>query len=154
MYIYLASSWSNQMFEFLHSSLSKMEGTKVYNFRDPENYFTWEQVDENWKEWGIPEFNEQRDHPAMVKGYNRDYQALLRCDLLVLLLPCGKDSHLEAGWAIGQGKPVIFFAPGSFGFEPGLMYKLSDLPMVDTLPGLKAAIRLEAVKLWAREVSV
>jgi hypothetical protein len=43
-------------------------------------------------------------------------------DIAVLVLPCGRSAHLEAGWFVGAGKQlVILLAPG----EPELMYKLT-----------------------------
>ena len=51
-----------------------------------------------------------------------DAQALVWCDLLVLLLPCGKSAHLEAGWAVGAGKPVIAYFPEPS--RPELMYTM------------------------------
>ncbi len=48
----------------------------------------------------------------------------------VLVLPCGLSAHLEAGFAIGRGKPTVFYASSpianvSEGFSPELMYLLA-----------------------------
>ncbi len=140
MNIYLASSWRNTYFDLVCKTLSKVrfgnELAEVYNFRDPENYFTWKQVDEHWTSWGIPEFNKHQYHPAMIKGYLRDYHALLSCDVLVLLLPCGNDAHLEAGFVVGRDKPVIIYSPNGEGFTPGLMYKLAGRALVESIGDL------------------
>ena len=39
-----------------------------------------------------------------------DKHHLDRCDIAVMLMPCGKSGHLELGYVIGQGKPgyVLF----------------------------------------------
>ncbi len=136
MKIYLASSWRNQYFESVYETLAALrfgnELAEVYNFRDPESYFSWDQVDEHWGSWGVKEFNERLYHPAMVKGFNRDWDALEACDVLVLLLPCGNDAHLEAGHVSGLRKPVIIYAPNGEGFSPGLMYKLAGRALVQS----------------------
>ena len=45
------------------------------------------------------------------------------CDLL--LLPCGRSAHTEAGWMKGAGKRVVVYIPEMH--EAELMYKLFDL---------------------------
>ncbi len=44
-------------------------------------------------------------------------------DACVLVLPCGRSAHLEAGYFAGAGKPLlILLADG----EPELMYKMAS----------------------------
>ena len=50
--------------------------------------------------------------------------ALCSCDACVLVLPCGRSAHTEAGWFAGKGKPVAAYLPERV--EPELMYKLFD----------------------------
>lgn len=40
-----------------------------------------------------------------------NYMKLLQCDALVLVLPCGRSAHLEAGWMCGQQRPVYVIGP-------------------------------------------
>ena len=42
----------------------------------------------------------------------------------VLVLPCGRSAHTEAGWFAGAGKKVLVYIPVKQ--EPELMYKLFD----------------------------
>ena len=42
----------------------------------------------------------------------------------MLVLPCGRSAHTEAGWMAGAGKKVIVYIPEMQ--EPELMYKLFD----------------------------
>ncbi len=141
MYIYLATSWSNPHFEYVYQKLSAIRDVEVYNFQDPKSYFQWDQVEPGWKDWTVHDFNRLRDHPRMIQGFERDEHALWKCDLLVLLLPCGNDAHLEAGLVLGHGKPTIFVALESKGFKPGLMYKLSGFPLVDDISDLVEMVR-------------
>jgi len=47
----------------------------------------------------------------------------------VLVLPCGRSAHTEAGWMAGAGKRVIAYIPEMV--EPELMYKLFDAVVGD-----------------------
>jgi hypothetical protein len=54
-------------------------------------------------------------------GYDRDYAALESADAVVLVMPCGRSSHLELGFGVGMGKTsIILLSDG----EPELMYKM------------------------------
>jgi nucleoside 2-deoxyribosyltransferase len=46
------------------------------------------------------------------------------CDVCVLVLPCGRSAHTEAGWMCGAGKKVIAYIPNKQ--DPELMYKMFD----------------------------
>jgi hypothetical protein len=46
-------------------------------------------------------------HPAAEDGFALDMGALEWCDACVLVLPCGRSAHLEAGWAAGAGKFTV-----------------------------------------------
>lgn len=50
--------------------------------------------------------------------------AMLWADTCVLVLPCGRSAHTEAGWFAGRGLKTIVYMPGKQ--EPELMYKLFD----------------------------
>ena len=49
---------------------------------------------------------------------------MLRADTCVLVLPCGRSAHTEAGWFAGNGLKTIVYMPEKQ--EPELMYKLFD----------------------------
>jgi hypothetical protein len=49
--------------------------------------------------------------------------ALRAAEAVVLVMPCGRSAHLEAGWAVGAGRRLaILLADG----EPELMYSMAD----------------------------
>lgn len=50
--------------------------------------------------------------------------AMLWADTCVLVLPCGRSAHTEAGWFAGRDLKTIVYMPGKQ--EPELMYKLFD----------------------------
>lgn len=123
MKIYVASSWRNEQQPFVVEALRKV-GHSVYDFKNPQKGdkgFSWKEIDEHWKTWNLLEFVEALESVPAITGFGLDSLAVKECDALVLLLPCGKSAHLEAGFAAGRGKPV--FALIEKLEEPELMYK-------------------------------
>jgi hypothetical protein len=110
MRIYLASSWRNPYYDEC-LRLLKEAGHDVYNFRDPRHAFNWDQIDPNWAAWELDTYLEALEHPLAQAGYRRDKEALDWCQMCVLLLPSGRSAHLEAGYAIGQGKHTHVVLP-------------------------------------------
>lgn len=120
--IYLASSWRNEHYPHVLNELRK-EGHLCHDFRDPAGHFRWSDIDINWLLWTPDLFKQKLGAPQAFKGFNRDMQGLDDADTCVLLLPCGRSAHLEAGYAIGQKKDVfILLMPEKF--EPELMYRM------------------------------
>lgn len=64
-------------------------------------------------------------HPLAERQFVADLEALQQADTCVLVLPCGRSAHTEAGWMAGAGKRVIAFIPEMV--EPEFMYKLVDV---------------------------
>jgi len=133
--IYVASSWRNQSHPKMVSVLREL-GYHVYDFQNaqtPEEIeagieggdkgFHWKQIDPNWENWSAREFRDALFDPRAVEGHTADMAALEWADVVVLLLPCGKSAHLEAGYAAGLRKTVIAYVDGG---EPELMYRLFD----------------------------
>lgn len=124
--IYVASSWRNQYQPEVVAALRKA-GHEVYDFRNPKDNpggFHWADVDENWQEWQPEEYIRNLTHPVAEKGFKADLDAMLWADTCVLVLPCGRSAHTEAGWMAGAGKKVIVYIPEMQ--EAELMYKLFD----------------------------
>ena len=63
------------------------------------------------------------EHPTAVTGFKYDFDNMKSAGACVLLLPCGRSAHLEAGWMAGAGKPVYVLVDGAERIEPELMYK-------------------------------
>ena len=124
--IYVASSWRNKYQPEVVAALRKA-GHEVYDFRNPKDNpggFHWSDVDENWQDWQPEEYIRNLTHPVAEKGFKADMDAMLWADTCVLVLPCGRSAHTEAGWMAGAGKCVIAYIPEIV--EPELMYKLFD----------------------------
>lgn len=125
--IYVASSWRNRKQPSVVAAL-RDAGHEVYDFRNPapdDNGFHWSEIDREWSNWTPEEFTAQiESHPTAVAGFAKDKAALDWCEACVLVLPCGRSAHLEAGYAVGQGKPTIILLDHE-AFEPELMYLLT-----------------------------
>lgn len=127
--IYVASSWRNEQQADVVAAL-RAEGHEVYDFKNPEpgnTGFGWRQCSEKpIDELSLTEFaNLIVAHPVAQAGFKLDRDALHWCDTCVMVLPCGRSAHLEAGYAAGQGKETVFLLSKDK-FEPELMYLLGD----------------------------
>lgn len=127
MNVYVASSWRNEVQPEVVKCL-RAAGHEVYDFRDADG-FHWSQVDpEGGQGAGYEVGTSARKylqmvrHPVAVKGFARDRDALVEADACVLVLPCGKSAHLEAGYMAGLGLPVIVLLEDPM--QPELMYLL------------------------------
>lgn len=137
--IYLASSWRNPL-QPEAVAILRDAGHEVYDFRNPtpENAgFSWETIDNSWPD--TPEKYIKALYSEVARtGYGLDKAALDWCDTCVLLLPCNRSAHLEAGYAIGQGKKVLIVLDRAH-FEPELMYLMADI-IVPGLSGMLPAL--------------
>lgn len=125
MNIYLASSWRNpeqpRVLKVLRDA-----GHQVYDFREPVpggRGFHWTETTPDGKPpRSAASLLAALKHPVAEQGFSYDMRALESCQACVLLLPCGRSAHLEAGWAVGAGKLVVIYTRD--GEEPELMYKM------------------------------
>ena len=122
--IYVASSWRNQYFPDVVKCLREA-GHEVYDFRNPPHGgagFHWTDIDPDAPNWTYAQYAEGLRHPLAERQFQADIDALTWADTCVLVLPCGRSAHTEAGWMAGAGKRVIAYIPEMV--EPELMYKL------------------------------
>ena len=124
--IYVASSWRNPYFPEVVTRLREA-GHEVYDFRNPPHGgagFHWTDIDPNAPDWTYAQYAEGLHHPLAERQFQADIDALTWADTCVLVLPCGRSAHTEAGWMAGAGKRVLAYIPEMV--EPELMYKLFD----------------------------
>ena len=124
--IYVASSWRNPYFPEVVTRLREA-GHEVYDFRNPPHGdagFHWTDIDPKAPEWTFAQYAEGLHHPLAERQFQADIDALTWADTCVLVLPCGRSAHTEAGWMAGAGKRVLAYIPEMV--EPELMYKLFD----------------------------
>lgn len=126
--IYVATSWRNTIQPHLVDAL-RDKGHEVYDFRNPapgNTGFRWSDADPEFEAKNVRYYaSKLAENPVARAGFKLDRDALNWCDTLVLVLPCGRSAHLEAGYAAGQGKKVIVQL-SSEDFQPELMYLLCD----------------------------
>ena len=128
MKIYVASSWRNEHQQSVVNFLREC-GHEVYDFKKPSDGkagFHWSEIDPNWKSWTTQQYREALRHEYAQFGFNRDFDAMEAADACVLVLPCGRSAHLEAGWMKGAGKTVFAYIPDGEAVEPELMYNMLD----------------------------
>lgn len=126
MRIYVASSWRNPYQPLVVDTLRTLKH-EVYDFRHPlkdEHGFSWSEIDSEWLSWQPQEFIKALSHPIADHGFTRDFDAMKWADCCVMVLPCGRSAHTEAGWMKGAGKKSYVFMP--IAQEPELMYKIYD----------------------------
>jgi nucleoside 2-deoxyribosyltransferase len=140
--IYVASSWRNEAQPEV-VRLLRQHGFDVYDFRDPLNdkgAFRWSDLGiERPEDWSPERCIEFLAHPRAEEGFRQDFDAMRWADACVLVLPAGRSANLEAGWFVGQGKPLVVLKDWG---NPDLMYKMATR-VVAQLHEIPAALRGE-----------
>lgn len=104
MNIYISSSWKNrEEVRQLAESLRNL-GHEVYDFTDPACRKTPEIPPEKYPEEFDPTIHKYSEYirkPEWKQAVMENKKAIEDADFIILLLPCGSDSH--ADWALGVG---------------------------------------------------
>lgn len=142
--ICLASSWKNEELVLQYAKWLREQGFKVDAFCDASSrrfVFSARELDEcehinHISSLSLPDFK---------RAFEEDKKWLDWSDVCVLLLPCGRSAHLEAGYAKGQGKGLIILSELNPG-EWDVMYGFADyvLNIKDPKHLLGALYRLES----------
>lgn len=139
MNIYLASSWRNKVAVLAMASLLREEGHVVDAFCEEDRVvsFNWSDLFETMDREGldITEYDaiDMADHWRVQDAFMYDKQQLDLCDVVIMMLPCGRSAHMEAGYAVGKEKRLYIvggFKKAEFdvmyGFAAG-MYDYGEL---------------------------
>lgn len=129
--IYVASSWRNAVQPSVVAALREC-GHDVYDFRHPnpgDDGFHLSEIDPNYRAWSAREYRTALAHPLSDSGFKSDFDAMRWADTGVLVLPCGRSAHLEAGYFVGAGKPLYILLADEN--EPELMYKMATAIHID-----------------------
>lgn len=109
--IYIASSWKNAGLVRTLSLVMQGLGHEVYDFTDAEKHFAFDAAD-------IERFAGKRDEidwldfmecTETLKAFQADRAGINWADAVLMVLPCGRSAHLEAGYAVGRNKPLIIY---------------------------------------------
>ena len=126
MKIYVASSWRN-LYQQIIVNLLRSFDHEVYDFRNPkpgDTGFDWKDINPDWKFWTPEQYRTALKDPIAESGFKNDFDAIQWADVCVLVMPCGRSAHTEAGWMKGAGKKVYVYQQNPA--EPELMYKIFD----------------------------
>lgn len=94
---------ANKIHEKGKTVYSFIEGDGIrYALKDHEQKYEPEEFMRKYE--SIPDW---RNDPAVREIFEADMKALKNSDTVILLLPAGKSSHIEAGVAYGLGKKLI-----------------------------------------------
>ena len=128
MRIYIASSWKNQSTVLGLADLLESNGFEVDAFcrsTDKRYSFHWSELVDNEDDLKYYDAIEMLADPRTQRAFKEDKKWLDWADCVVMLMPCGRSSHLEAGYAKGQGKLVFIYGEFVKG-EFDVMYGLAD----------------------------
>jgi len=124
MRIYIASSWKNERMAINLAHMLRIDGHEVDCFCDASTgryVFHWSEVG---KAEDLDAISFLED-PRAQRAFHEDKAKIDWSDAVVLLLPSGKSSHLEAGYAVGSSK--LLFVLGEFPKgEWEVMYSFAD----------------------------
>lgn len=105
MRVYLSASWKQRERVRALAEALRGEGHEVYDFTDPRCRKTPEIPPESFPLQFDPERETYREYitgnPYYKAAVHSNYEAIEWCDVVLLLLPAGCDSH--ADWALGVG---------------------------------------------------
>jgi len=136
MNIYLASSWKNALDVEEWQKILMEEGFHVDAFCNDESgryVFHFSEIGDPSKLNAINFLKDERAQEA----FKEDKMWLDWADVCLLILPAGKSSHLEAGYAKGQGKKLIIYQDEFPYGEFDVMYGFADLITDDPARVLK-----------------
>lgn len=126
MKIYLASSWKNIEWVEAWDLLLRYEGHQVDAFCDDTSgrfVFHFSEIGDASKLDAVNFLQDERSQ----KAFAEDKKWLDWADVCLLILPAGKSSHLEAGYAKGCGKKLIIWQQQFPKGEFDVMYGFADL---------------------------
>ncbi len=130
MDIYVASSWKKTMNHEEVVKALRDAGHEVFNYREIEvadghKGFAWRDIDEHLTENRARWWKACMTHPTAKKGFGLDMEALMASDAVVMVLPCGKNAHMELAYGVGAGKLTVILQDDPLS-EPELMYNMVD----------------------------
>ena len=133
--VYVASSFRNECQPAVVERL-RFAGHEVYDpihpdvegpGAPPRAGAGWKQAGPDWRTWTPDQYLEALRHPLAVEGFAANWNAMQWADRFVLVMPCGRSAHLEAGYAVGAGKALAILLEPHSSPEPDLMHKMASL---------------------------
>lgn len=113
MRIYIASSWKMANSVRVIANALRGEGHKVFDFTDPElrddglDKFCFNASDWSGKPLEEIDWIEFLHYDATKRAFASDKAGIDWADAVLMILPCGRSAHMEAGYAVGCGKRLF-----------------------------------------------
>jgi len=139
MKIYIATSWKNESVAKGVANILRIDGHEVDCFCDPSSgryVFHWTEfvkTEDELKNYDAISF---LNDPRTQRAFKEDKGFIDWCDAVVMIHPCGRSAHLEAGYAKGSGKKLYMwgiFPKGEFDVMYGFAdatFRSADLDML------------------------
>ena len=140
MKIYIASSWKNEMKVLKFGRMLQAEGHEVDMFCDTSGHRYVFHFSEIGHAEILNAINFLEDERSQ-KAFKEDRKWIEWSDALILLLPAGNSSHLEAGYAKGKGKKLYIVGEFPCG-EFDVMYGFADGLFINNRTGLLQLINI------------
>ncbi|KKL16466.1 hypothetical protein LCGC14_2495240, partial [marine sediment metagenome] len=125
---YIASSWKNQKAVIVLAEYLETYGFEVDAFcriNDKRYAFHWSELVDDGDDLANYDAIEMLADPRTQRAFKEDLKWLDWSDCVIMLMPCGRSSHLEAGYAKGQGKLLYIYGAFPKG-EFDVMYGMAD----------------------------
>lgn len=139
--IYIASSWKNEKLVGKLAEMLRQFGIEVYCFAERgegQFHFNWSECTDSRDDGRTCLKTEQSKRAFANDKYFLDW-----ANVCVLVNPCGRDAHLEAGYVKGKGGRLFILSEFPAG-EFSNMYHLADgLYRFNELAEMVKAIRME-----------
>lgn len=128
MKFFIASPWKNKaQVDHLSSELERLGHTAYSYAQSGSNLLTGKPIEDEMKEFSQALVNWKIDD-RIAKIAESEIQALKDSDVIILLLPAGDSSHMEAGIGYGLGKRVVLIGPVE---KPEVIYLLFNHVYLD-----------------------
>jgi hypothetical protein len=144
--LYISSSWKQR--ERVRNLAIQLRnvGLTVYDFTDPACRDTPEVPPEKYPEQFDPEKHIYREYlesqPEWKMAVECNRRALNNSSMVVLLLPCGLDSHADWAYAVGKGKyTAVVGSPKAGERTPSHMWCDEMLDSDDDIEGWCLAVK-------------
>ena len=134
--IYIASSWKNEYLLLNLAGILRHEGHEVDLFCDDSTgrfRFCYTDIPGGHENMNAVSF---LNTPEALRAFHEDRKWLDWCDVCLLVLPSGRSSHLEAGYAVGRGKKLYIlggYVTGEFDVMYGFAEQLFDFSQLNWL---------------------
>jgi hypothetical protein len=106
MKYFIASRWSNmKQVQYLTENLHAL-GHEIFSYVDDQRNFVPQKELTQPAELFLPG-DDWMQRPVLRQMFEKDMAGLAACEVMILLLPAGETSHIEAGIAYGLGKKMV-----------------------------------------------